>query len=63
MLNSPTKIEEEKANMARKEKVLQKKEEKMANRAKNAANGTGGTPIHVNTLQVNRPRKQLNSIA
>ncbi|XP_056266119.1 glycine receptor subunit beta-like [Pseudoliparis swirei] len=52
MLNSPTKIEEEKANMARKEKVLQKKEEKMANRAKNAANGTGGTPIHVNTLQV-----------
>lgn len=54
MLNSPKLIEEEKAKMASKERALKEKEEqKAANESNNsAANGTGGTPIHVNTLQV-----------
>ncbi|XP_037327674.2 glycine receptor subunit beta-like [Pungitius pungitius] len=53
MLNSPKRIEEEKAKMAEKERQLQEKEGKMAaNKASNTVNGTGGTPIHANTLQV-----------
>ena len=52
MLNSPKLIEEEKAKMATKEKALIEKEGKMALKAKNTINGTGGTPIHVSTLQV-----------
>lgn len=59
ILNSPKLIEEEKAKMASKEKALKEKEgQKPANKAANTVNGTGGTPIHVNTLQVNTP--QLN---
>ena len=38
--------------MATKEKALIEKEGKMALKAKNTINGTGGTPIHVSTLQV-----------
>lgn len=55
ILNSPKLIEEEKAKMASKERALKEKEgQKAANKSNNsAANGTGGTPIHVNTLQVN----------
>ncbi|XP_045901948.1 glycine receptor subunit beta-like [Micropterus dolomieu] len=53
MLNSPKRIEEEKAKMATKEKALQEKEgKKPSNKTNNTVNGTGGTPIHVNTLQV-----------
>ncbi|XP_078124033.1 glycine receptor subunit beta-like [Sander vitreus] len=54
MLNSPKLIEEEKAKMATKEKALQEKEgkNKTSNKTNNTVNGTGGTPIHVNTLQV-----------
>lgn len=55
MLNSPKLIEEEKAKMASKERALKEKEgqKAAANESNNsAANGTGGTPIHVNTLQV-----------
>ncbi|XP_032381717.1 glycine receptor subunit beta [Etheostoma spectabile] len=54
MLNSPRLIEEEKAKMATKEKALQEKEgkNKTSNKINNTVNGTGGTPIHVNTLQV-----------
>lgn len=59
ILNSPKLIEEEKAKMASKEKALKEKEgQKPANKTANTVNGTGGTPIHVNTLQVNTP--QLN---
>lgn len=36
--------------MVTKEKALQEKEGKKTNN--NTVNGTGGTPIHVNTLQV-----------
>lgn len=56
MLNSPKLIEEEKAKMASKERALKEKEgQKAANKSNNsAANGTGGTPIHVNTVQVKR---------
>lgn len=58
MLNSPKLIEEEKAKMASKERALKEKEgQKAANKSNNsAANGTGGTPIHVNTLQVKKKR-------
>uniref|UniRef100_A0A3Q3FX20 Glycine receptor, beta a n=1 Tax=Labrus bergylta TaxID=56723 RepID=A0A3Q3FX20_9LABR len=55
MLNSPRLIEEEKAKMAAKEKALKEKEEGKKttnNKSNNTVNGTGGTPIHVNTLQV-----------
>ncbi|KAF0037943.1 hypothetical protein F2P81_010817 [Scophthalmus maximus] len=53
MLNSPRRIEEEKTKMATKEKALQEKEgKKQSNKTNNTVNGTGGTPIHVNTLQV-----------
>ncbi len=39
--------------MATKEKALKEKEgKKPVNKANNTVNGTGGTPIHVNTLQV-----------
>ncbi|KAJ8262128.1 hypothetical protein GJAV_G00162620 [Gymnothorax javanicus] len=47
MLNSPKMIEAEKAKIARKEKVEGKTPAK-----NNTINGTGGTPIHVSTLQV-----------
>lgn len=54
ILNSPKLIEEEKAKMASKEKALKEKEGKTpSNKTNNTVNGTGGTPIHVNTLQVN----------
>lgn len=54
ILNSPKLIEEEKAKMASKEKALKEKEgQKPASKTNNTVNGTGGTPIHVNTLQVN----------
>ncbi|KAJ8399263.1 hypothetical protein AAFF_G00413010 [Aldrovandia affinis] len=49
MLNSPRRIEEEKAKLAQKEK--EKAEGKGPNK-NNTVNGTGGTPIHVSTLQV-----------
>lgn len=40
--------------MATKEKALKEKEGKTpSNKTTNTVNGTGGTPIHVNTLQVN----------
>ncbi|KAG7486601.1 hypothetical protein JOB18_034563 [Solea senegalensis] len=52
ILNSPKLIEEEKTKMATKEKALQEKEgKKPSNKSNNTVNGTGGTPIHVNTLQ------------
>lgn len=56
ILNSPKLIEEEKAKMASKERALKEKEgQKAANKSNNsAANGTGGTPIHANTLQVKK---------
>lgn len=50
MLNSPKRIEEEKAKMTQKDKAREK-ENKTPAKA-NSANGTGGTPIHVSTLQV-----------
>ncbi|KAG5285934.1 hypothetical protein AALO_G00009160 [Alosa alosa] len=54
MLNSPKRIEEEKARMAQKEKEKEEKEAKNKTPSKtpNTINGTGGTPIHVSTLQV-----------
>lgn len=40
--------------MATKEKALKEKEgKKPSSKTNNTVNGTGGTPIHVNTLQVN----------
>ncbi|XP_046698488.1 glycine receptor, beta a isoform X2 [Silurus meridionalis] len=53
MLNSPKQIEAEKVRMAQKEKEKEEKEKegKTASKA-NSINGTGGTPIHVNTLQI-----------
>ena len=49
--------------MATKEKALQEKEGKMpSNKTNNTVNGTGGTPIHVNTLQVNTTRQNLNAV-
>ncbi|KAG7260269.1 hypothetical protein CRUP_001501, partial [Coryphaenoides rupestris] len=60
MLNSPKLIEEEKAKMATKEKALKEKEgKKTLGKAKNTINGTGGTPIHVSTLQVVETRKKV----
>ena len=38
--------------MANKEKALREKEGKNESNKANTVNGTGGTPIHVNTLQV-----------
>ncbi|KAL7841216.1 hypothetical protein SRHO_G00249070 [Serrasalmus rhombeus] len=52
MLNSPKRIEAEKAKMAQKDKEREK-EGKTPPKA-NTVNGTGGTPIHVSTLQVNQ---------
>ncbi|KAG7235892.1 hypothetical protein INR49_002090 [Caranx melampygus] len=53
ILNSPKLIEEEKSKMASKEKALKEKEgKKPSDKTNNTVNGTGGTPIHVNTLQV-----------
>lgn len=55
MLNSPKQIEAEKVRMAQKEKEKEEKEKEGKTTAKaNSINGTGGTPIHVNTLQVSR---------
>uniref|UniRef100_A0A9J8C4C0 Glycine receptor, beta a n=2 Tax=Cyprinus carpio TaxID=7962 RepID=A0A9J8C4C0_CYPCA len=61
MLNSPKRIEEEKAKMTQKDKAREK-ENKTPAKA-NSANGTGGTPIHVSTLQVveNRCKKVCTS--
>ncbi|XP_036934087.1 glycine receptor, beta b [Acanthopagrus latus] len=59
MLNSPKRIEAEKAKMAAKEKALGK-----SPAAKNnTVNGTGGTPLHVSTLHVaeNRCKKVCTS--
>lgn len=47
MLNSPKRIEAEKARMASREKAEGKTPAKV-----NSLNGTGGTPLHVSTLQV-----------
>ncbi|KAG9344084.1 hypothetical protein JZ751_012564 [Albula glossodonta] len=47
MLNSPKRIEAEKAKLAQKDKAEGKTPAKA-----NTVNGTGGTPIHVSTLQV-----------
>ncbi|KAM9449556.1 glycine receptor, beta a isoform 1-T1 [Clarias gariepinus] len=57
MLNSPKQIEAEKIRMAQKEKEKAEKEKEKEKEGKapskaNSINGTGGTPIHVNTLQV-----------
>ncbi|KAK5896701.1 hypothetical protein CesoFtcFv8_009837 [Champsocephalus esox] len=52
MLNSPKRIEEEKAKMAVKEKALGN----IPDAKNNAANGTGGTPLHVSTLHVAETR-------
>uniref|UniRef100_A0A673B4P2 Glycine receptor subunit beta n=1 Tax=Sphaeramia orbicularis TaxID=375764 RepID=A0A673B4P2_9TELE len=54
ILNSPKLIEEEKAKMVTREKALKEQEGKKASNKSNnnTVNGTGGTPIHVNTLQV-----------
>uniref|UniRef100_A0A3B5AJM7 Glycine receptor subunit beta n=1 Tax=Stegastes partitus TaxID=144197 RepID=A0A3B5AJM7_9TELE len=60
ILNSPKLIEEEKAKMATKEKALKEKEgKKTSNKTNNTVNGTGGTPMHVNTLQVVETRKKV----
>uniref|UniRef100_A0AAV2LED4 Neurotransmitter-gated ion-channel transmembrane domain-containing protein n=1 Tax=Knipowitschia caucasica TaxID=637954 RepID=A0AAV2LED4_KNICA len=60
MLNSPKLIEEEKAKMATREKALREKEKEGKKNNKNTVNGTGGTPIHVNTLQVaEKPCKKV----
>ncbi|CAL8261635.1 unnamed protein product [Lota lota] len=47
MLNSPTRIQAEKAKMAAKDKA-----EGKAPAGKNTLNGTGGTPLHAGTLHV-----------
>ncbi|XP_071060620.1 glycine receptor, beta b isoform X2 [Pseudochaenichthys georgianus] len=52
MLNSPKRIEEEKAKMAVKEKALGN----IPDAKNNAVNGTGGTPLHVSTLHVAETR-------
>uniref|UniRef100_A0AAQ4S4I3 Glycine receptor subunit beta n=1 Tax=Gasterosteus aculeatus aculeatus TaxID=481459 RepID=A0AAQ4S4I3_GASAC len=52
MLNSPKRIEAEKAKIAAKEKALGK----IPAAKNNALNGTGGTPLHVSTLQVAETR-------
>uniref|UniRef100_A0A672MDY8 Glycine receptor subunit beta-like n=1 Tax=Sinocyclocheilus grahami TaxID=75366 RepID=A0A672MDY8_SINGR len=61
MLNSPKRIEEEKVKMAQKEKEREKENKTPAKT--NSANGTGGTPMHVSTLQVveNRCKKVCTS--
>uniref|UniRef100_A0A8C6M0I7 Glycine receptor subunit beta n=1 Tax=Nothobranchius furzeri TaxID=105023 RepID=A0A8C6M0I7_NOTFU len=64
MLNSPKLIEEEKVKMAQKKKALDENEaKKPSNKSNNTVNGTGGTPLHVNTLQVveNRCKKVCTS--
>lgn len=48
MLNSPKRIEAEKAKMASKEKAAGKSPAAR----NNTVNGTGGTPLHVSTLHV-----------
>ncbi|XP_028658499.2 glycine receptor, beta b [Erpetoichthys calabaricus] len=50
-LNSPKRIEAEKAKMVSKEKA-----EAKAPAKKNTVNGTGGTPVHISTLQVAETR-------
>ncbi|CAB1452128.1 unnamed protein product [Pleuronectes platessa] len=52
MLNSPKRIEAEKAKMASKEKA----EGKSPAAKNNTVNGTGGTPLHVSTLHVAETR-------
>ncbi|KAK1904700.1 Glycine receptor subunit beta [Dissostichus eleginoides] len=52
MLNSPKRIEEEKAKMAVKEKALGN----IPDAKNNTVNGTGGTPLHVSTLHVAETR-------
>lgn len=49
MLNSPKRIEAEKAKMASKEQAAGKTPAK-----KNTVNGTGCTPVHISTLQVSQ---------
>lgn len=48
MLNSPKRIEAEKAKMASKDKALGRS----PTARNNTVNGTGGTPLHVSTLHV-----------
>ncbi|KAA8588639.1 hypothetical protein FQN60_009984 [Etheostoma spectabile] len=52
MLNSPKRIEAEKAKMASKEKAAGKS----PTAKNNTVNGTGGTPLHVSTLHVAETR-------
>ncbi|KAK7922202.1 hypothetical protein WMY93_009104 [Mugilogobius chulae] len=52
MLNSPKRIEAEKAKMAAKEKALGRSQAAR----NNTVNGTGGTPLHVSTLHVAETR-------
>uniref|UniRef100_A0A8C4S0Q0 Glycine receptor subunit beta n=1 Tax=Erpetoichthys calabaricus TaxID=27687 RepID=A0A8C4S0Q0_ERPCA len=52
-LNSPKRIEAEKAKMVSKEKA-----EAKAPAKKNTVNGTGGTPVHISTLQVAEDKMQ-----
>lgn len=52
ILNSPKLIEQEKAKLVTKEKALKESEAKKPSNKSNTVNGTDGTPIHVNTLQV-----------
>ncbi|KAI2668598.1 Glycine receptor subunit beta [Labeo rohita] len=59
MLNSPKRIEAEKAKMAQKDKAREKENKTPAKT--NSANGTGGTPIHVSTLQVCTSKSDLRS--
>ncbi|KPP64073.1 glycine receptor subunit beta-like, partial [Scleropages formosus] len=51
MLNNPKMIEAEKARMASREKAVGNAQAKS-----NTVNGTGGTPMHVSTLQVSETR-------
>ncbi|XP_058504977.1 glycine receptor, beta b [Solea solea] len=52
MLNSPKRIEAEKARMASREKAAGK----ISAAKNNTVNGTGGTPLHVSTLHVGETR-------
>ncbi|KAK1804039.1 hypothetical protein P4O66_020080, partial [Electrophorus voltai] len=51
MLNNPKRVEAEKARLASREKAEGRTPAKI-----NSLNGTGGTPLHVSTLQVRPPR-------
>lgn len=56
MLNSPKRIEAEKAKIASREKAAGKSPAPR----NNTVNGTGGTPLHVSTLHVSTPSWDLS---